>query len=56
MNETFIDNLAREIYHVRTQSAMPMTDERWARIKSKFRTSVAICREEAVRMIEDGEV
>lgn len=55
MNEELIGDLAREIYHARTRSRQEMTDERWARIKVKFGSSVRVCREEAVRMIEDGE-
>ena len=53
MDEELIDNLAREVYHVRSQSAREMTDERWESIKSRFKSSVRVCREEAVRIIEE---
>lgn len=56
MNEELIDNLAREVYQVRSQSAREMTDERWARIKQKFPGSVRVCRAEAVRIIEEDEL
>lgn len=54
--EELIDNLAREVYQARSRSPQEMTDERWARIKRTFPGSVRVCREEAERMIEDGEV
>lgn len=55
MNNQEIDDLAREIYHQRTKSPIPMTDERWTSIKKRFKQSVSICRDEALRMIDDDE-
>lgn len=55
-SEEQIDNLAREIYQRRSQSPVPMTDERWDRIKERFQGSVRICQDEAVRMYQDGEM
>lgn len=55
-DEELVDNLAREMYQVRSLSAREMTDERWARIKQRFGSSVRVLREEAMRMIDRGEV
>lgn len=53
MDENLIDNYAREIYYLRSQSPREMTDERWANIKAKFPASVRVCREDAIRQIKD---
>lgn len=56
MDETYIDNYCRELYQQRSQSPVPMTDERWERIKTNFPGSVRVLREEALAfMEEDGE-
>lgn len=50
-----IENLAREIYHARSNSPRPMTDERWERIKRMFPGSVRVCREDAEQMLLEDE-
>lgn len=52
-DEELVDNVAREIYQVRSNSAREMTDERWANIKAKFPGSVRVCREAAIEELED---
>lgn len=54
--EADIDRLAATIYQAKSQSSREMTDARWAGIKTKFRGSARICRDEAIRMYEDGEM
>ena len=49
-----IDALTRELYHQRTQSAQPMTDERWANVKEKFKTSVVVCSEDIIESLDHG--
>jgi hypothetical protein len=48
MNEEMLDALAREMYHVRSQSPREMTDERWENIKQKVPGSVRRCREDVI--------
>jgi hypothetical protein len=55
VDEEMIDDLARELYHVRSMSAREMTDERWETVKSRFPSSYRVVREEAITMIENGE-
>lgn len=50
-----VDDIAREIYQAKSQSPRPMTDERWARIKSMFPSSVRVCYADAEQMLENGE-
>lgn len=50
MDEELLDGLAREMYHLRSQSPREMTDERWAMIKERFPGSVRRCREDVIRL------
>lgn len=52
MDEELIDGYARELYHMRSQSSLEMTDERWESIKKNFAGSVRVCRKDAVKLLK----